>query len=135
MILRRVPNWSSRLNEHVEAFRDLPFAWGTNDCVTFAATAVECVTGHRPAMPTWSNAREAARLLSARNGLEVCIENLELFIRLDRIRQARRGDIVLVPQAAGPAVAVCLGHCWVAPGLQRLTFGSLSEATAAWKVG
>ena len=41
---RRLDDWPTRLNAFIDAARERPFAWGTWDCCTFAAAAVETVT-------------------------------------------------------------------------------------------
>lgn len=41
----RYPDWEDRLGRLVEARRDMPFAWGKNDCALFAAAAVKAMTG------------------------------------------------------------------------------------------
>ena len=41
----RLPGWEDRLNAHVMAHLSRPFRWGRTDCATFAAGAVEALTG------------------------------------------------------------------------------------------
>ena len=43
--MRRHPDWEARLAAFLEPVRALPFAWGRHDCCTFAAGAVEAMTG------------------------------------------------------------------------------------------
>lgn len=133
--MKRLPNWPSLLAVYVESRRHLPFAWGSNDCVTFAAGAVEVMTGWRPTLSTWSGPLEAARTLAEHGGIEAAVNGIGAFTPLDNLWQARRGDLLLTTQEHGPALAVCLGHCWAAPGQHQLSFGNLSDATVAWKVG
>jgi hypothetical protein len=41
----RYHDWSSRLHAYLEANQNTPFAYGTFDCLSFAAVAVESMTG------------------------------------------------------------------------------------------
>lgn len=41
----RLSNWDSRLADYIESKREIPFAYGSNDCAHFVAGAVEAVTG------------------------------------------------------------------------------------------
>ena len=44
-MLSRFPDWPQRLAMALEARRSTPFAWGQNDCATFAADMIEAITG------------------------------------------------------------------------------------------
>ena len=41
----RLANWDIRLVEYIDRHRFIPFAWGTNDCLTFTNGAHEILTG------------------------------------------------------------------------------------------
>lgn len=134
---RRVTGWPERLAGYVGAHVSTPFAWGSHDCVTFAAGAVEAVTLSRPSMPQWSNARDALRELRTVGGLVAAVESTG-FLELARPALARRGDVVLIegpPVVRRPFLAVCLGHAWAAPGSRGLVYGPLIAASRGWKVG
>ena len=46
MPLKRTTHWATReLHKFLEARRDAPFAWGTNDCCLFPADAILSFTG------------------------------------------------------------------------------------------
>ncbi len=130
---RRLPDWPTRLDRYVCAMRDVPFAWGVNDCVSFAAGAVEAMTGVRPALPTWSDARDAMRELEERGGIAAATD--DVLQRAPSTRFARRGDIVSVDNGDRQWLAVCIGGMWCAPGKAGLEFGPMNAARAAWMVG
>ena len=45
--MTRLPDWRGRLGAHLAAARARPFCYGTHDCATFAAGAVEAGECHR----------------------------------------------------------------------------------------
>ena len=45
MMCRRQSNWEARLSAFIERQRDVPFAWGSNDCVSLIDGAVLAQTG------------------------------------------------------------------------------------------
>lgn len=47
MMLRRLPDWSERLEDHIAAVCEQPFRWGRSDCLTWCGGAVEAMTGLR----------------------------------------------------------------------------------------
>jgi hypothetical protein len=70
-----------------------PHAWGrlANDCAAFALSAVEALTGVRPAPDvTWASRAEARRVIHALGGLEAAFDRV--FVRIAPA-QAMRGDI------------------------------------------
>ena len=45
-MLRRLDDWPARLHAYIRARHDMPFAWGSQDCCTFAISGgVEALTG------------------------------------------------------------------------------------------
>lgn len=134
MSAARLPDWPLRLAAYVEAARALQFAWAAHDCCTWAAGAVEAITGVRPPLPLYDGQRSATRLLRAMGGLQVAV--MDVLGTPVAPALARRGDVVLLEQLPGRhALAVCVGHAWAAPGPHGLAFGPLAEAVAAWRVG
>ena len=45
MTIARIPEWRSRLSVHLDGLTRCPFAYGQHDCVLFAASCVEVMTG------------------------------------------------------------------------------------------
>ena len=132
--LARLPDWPLRLAAYIEAARPVQFAWAVHDCCTWAAGAVEAITGSRVPLPLYDGQRSAARLLRAMGGLQVAV--MDVLGSPVAPALARRGDVVLLEQLPGrPALAVCVGHAWAAPGLYGLAFGPMAEACAAWRIG
>jgi hypothetical protein len=136
--MRRLPDWEARLFELVAEAKHRDFEWGVHDCCTFAAAAVEAVTGTRPVLPgAWTTARGALRLAARQDGLPAAVSTA-LGRELGPALLAQRGDIVLLRQPSfdGHALAVCLGAYAVAPGPHGLVSIRLDspECLGAWRV-
>lgn len=130
----RAPDWPSRLDAYLRATAPARFAWGRWDCVRFAAGAVHAMTGANVALPDWRNRRQALAALACRGGLANATSTV--LPMLPGPRLAQRGDVLLVcpPGQRAPALAVCVGHAWAAPGRHGLNYGDLAHAVAAWRV-
>lgn len=111
-----------------------PFAWGANDCCSFAGDGVVATTGTDPMadLRGVASARQALRVLQAwplpalvtqRLGQPVCWQ------------AARRGDVVLLEQGGRQLLGLCLGAQWVAPGHAGAVTGPMNQCHAAWAVG
>ena len=137
LMLRRFEDWPRRLAEWETARRETPFAWGTNDCVISAASAVLAMTGVNPIadMPSWRTAAEAAAALSPYGGVAGAVSSM--FEEVE-VPMAHRGDLVVVPgifaQAGDQALAVVLGSLCAAPGRSGLVFTPIRNALRAWMV-
>lgn len=129
----RLRDWQSRLEALIAERDHAPFAWGTNDCCTFACDVILAMTGKDPAagLRDHRTASDAALTLSAHGGvLELADARLG-----ERIRPAlaQVGDVGLVDSPEGPALAVLGGTQWLGPrgaGLARLPFDA---ARIAWR--
>ena len=88
----RNEDWPERLHEYIESRRDMPFAWGTNDCVTFAAGAILAMTGRDLiGVPRWDSAATAMRILQEMGGMESVADKL-----FERVTKPGRGHLGLV---------------------------------------
>jgi hypothetical protein len=68
-----------RLFAFIEATRLQPYAWGTNDCVTFPANAILAMTGFDPAAKwrgKWNDEASAKALLEAEGGLLAIVQRI-----------------------------------------------------------
>lgn len=101
-VVRR-EDWLSRLSALLIAMKGRAFAWGENDCCTFAADAIEAVTGLNPVPDlrgSYSTRVGAMRWLADRGyaGLAPALDALCGGVKLSTPLMARRGDIVLVQE-------------------------------------
>ena len=102
-MIARPPGWPQRLADLIVTRLHEPFAWGTNDCASFAADAVAAVLC-RDALAELrgqrANELQALRRARAIGGVPAAIDRAGF----DRIApmQAQRGDLVMIPGRRGP---------------------------------
>lgn len=139
-ITRRPEGWEVRLEEFVESMRNVPFAWGTNDCVSFSALAVEKITGEKVLHDfPWGSAQEAENYIAEKGGLVRAIIGA-LGKPLSKPGLAQRGDVCLVrweeePDHTVEAVGICVGVHVVGPGPLSMRFVPRKFTVMAWAVG
>lgn len=97
------------------ARQNMPFSWGQNDCVLFAAGAIRALTG-RDALAdigAWSNQREALARLKELGGLAAAVDGVLTALPP---ALAQRGDIGMIESQRGPALVVVCGLTLAGPG-------------------
>jgi len=137
----RLYNWQLRFEAFMRERFATPFAWGSNDCCTFAADCVLALTGvdvAPPALRLHRTQAQAADALAAHGGVQR-IARAALGAPLPPHR-AGVGDVVLVrmPDATGTpqkALAICNGCIALAPSSLGLVPVSLRDAICCWRVG
>lgn len=133
----RLPGWARRLAQLIEERRDTPFAWGAHDCCTWAADAVQALTGEDPAAAwrgTYHTAWGALRVLRREGGIPGLAQRAGMLPCAAAL--ARRGDLGEFTGRWGlPGVAVFCGLAWAAPGKHGLVFHGPERITQAWRVG
>ncbi len=122
---------------YLDARSAAPFAWGVNDCVSFAAGAVLAVTGEdlfarAGVKVTWSSAKGAARKLKAWGGVEGAVSSLLTEIP---IAAAHRGDVALLEVEGRQSLCIFEGDLIVGPGLKGLVRQGRANAVRAWSIG
>ncbi len=137
--------WQERLNGYIESKRHVPFAWGTHDCGSFFAHAVEAVTGTLPAkeiLGTYTDEAGALAAIQKATGKEdraECMLSLPeaLGFKAVPVRLAQRGDIVLVDNGLGGTafgIVSLDARLAVSPGRKGISFTDMKDALAAWSV-
>jgi hypothetical protein len=130
----RLPDWEARLVSLVNEAPQRRFGWGRFDCCTFAADAVQAVTGRDPmaglrGYKTW---RQAVLLARRLGGLQEAVRQA-LGEPLPSPKYAQRGDIVIVNSKL-PALGVVVGASALVPlpmGVQRIPMG---DWVTGWRV-
>ena len=134
--LKRSEDWESQLSQTVADHLHQPFAWGSNDCVMFAAACVEAMTGVslvRHLHCTWASQSEAIRAIAKLGGITVVVDCLGL-VAVPPLC-AQRGDLVLHRRDGNDALAICLGDKLAGPSDSGLLFFGLENGVKAWRVG
>ena len=131
--MKRLEDWPERLAAYVDAHRDTPFRWGQNDCATFAAGAVEAITGHPMEVPIVESAQDYARFVADLGALREHAAD-HLGAPLASPAFARRGDVVLMLLDGRETLGVCIGVEAAAPGASGVLTVPMSAASAAWRV-
>lgn len=137
----RHDDWPDRLAAFLEARRRAPFAWGTNDCVTFAADgvqqlrrdSVDIIAADRGA---WATEDEAEALLASRGGLETALAELAAMADLQEVPPPRagRGDLVLARVGNQVLTGLVNGSTVAVTGADGLQFVPARMAFRAWRV-
>lgn len=128
----RLPDWTNRLNQYVLSVRDREFGYGAFDCCTFAAGAVEAMTGTDP-MPEFRGAyksRQASAAALKAHGQGTLRKTLGEKLKEVPPAYGQRGDIGYVDGACG----VILGRYALFIGQQGWHQIPLSGLKAAFRV-
>jgi hypothetical protein len=132
----RLADWPERLADFIESRRGVPFAWGVNDCVSFAFDGLHALTGADPLAPLrgrWANDAQALQVLQSMGGLAWAVCSL-LGRPLPTPAAAPRGALVCARMQGLPTLGLHLGVRWCAPGAQGLVFRPAHEVRLAWGV-
>lgn len=133
--ITRLPGWPERLAAFIESRRHTAFAWGRNDCATFAADALLATTGTdvlASLRGTWASEPEAAAVLARMGGLPraamACLGR-----PLRHAAAAPRGAVVLARMGRTVVLGLRLSSAqWCAPGAAGLLFRPAAEVRLAW---
>lgn len=129
----RRDDWLDRLWAEVDACASLSFEYGTHDCCTFVARAVEAMTGDplvAPLAERYHDKRSALQFIAAEGGL---VQAVSVFLGQPEEGWPRRGDVALVETEDGPGVGVCVGE-QVACAHDGVAFRP-ATFTTVWRVG
>ena len=135
----RLPDWAHRLDALCQERMHAPFAWGSNDCGSFGADAVQAQHGRdtlaAARMPR-TTSRAARRALGLSGGAHAVMARAGLPEVLPAL--AQRGDLVLLHQPTHGRrrrllLGVCMGAWAVAPACHGLATVPMHQAVAAWR--
>ena len=103
--------------------RSLPFAWGSNDCCTFAG--VDPLGGKIP----WKDKRSATRFIARHGGL---LNAVSTFLTEIPVAHAHRGDVGAVDSPQGPLLMVIEGVTLVGPDIKGTSRLPRAKLIMAW---
>lgn len=134
----RYPDWPQRLAAWIEAHREKPFAWGTNDCAIFAADMIEAITGRDFAVAfrgRYKSKVGSMRILRAHGWADLAdLADSHLERCSDR---PTRGDVVLYAGRHGAFLGVYWAGEVYGPGPNGVSSWPADPAAmlAIWSVG
>lgn len=129
----RLHDWQIRLESFIRARRSMPFAWGTNDCCTFAADSVQAITGEDKAatLRGHTTAKQAYRTIQRNGdmaGLATTAWGKPIPAAFSQI-----GDVVLIKIGKRDALAICNGSTCMAPSAGGLAHLDMAAASLCWR--
>lgn len=130
----RPDGWERRLKAFIDARKGQPFAWGANDCASFAADAVLAQTGVDP-MADWRGYDSefgAARVLVTAGATSLA-DLVTRVLTPCPVGLAQRGDVALVMQGNEPTLMIVAGDWLIGPGLERMKMAPRSAAVMTWR--
>lgn len=135
-LTRKTSGWEVRLQDQIEDAHGRPFAWGTHDCVTWAADVMAALTASPSLADDWrgkyKTARGAAGVLRRRGFTSYTdAVTAQLGAPLAASALAQRGDVVADPDGA---IGICIGYQAAFIGAAGLTFRPIPECATAWRV-
>ncbi|BBC72926.1 conserved hypothetical protein [Altererythrobacter sp. B11] len=136
--MHRLPDWELRLAAYLEPLRLQAFEWGRHDCCTFAAGAVEAMTGIDPMPEFRGHYRTALGSVRAlrRYGAGTLVATLDAKFERVGAALAHRGDIVMLHNVAldrrEGLLGICLGASAVAVGVEGEREGLVSFGRSEW---
>jgi Domain of unknown function (DUF6950) len=136
----RYRDWPQRLELLIEMKKQIPFAWGRNDCCIFVADCIHAMTGIDVAAEFRGQYRTelGGMRIILRNGcLLAFIDKIAARFQIDQIsvKKASRGDVVIAKhdRYALGIVNLCGDAAWVV-GKTGLVEIPLKLCTSAWKI-
>ncbi|HVY12233.1 MAG TPA: hypothetical protein VHB73_01555 [Alphaproteobacteria bacterium] len=130
--------WTTQLSRFLKERAAMPFEWGVNDCLLFAADAVLAITGVDLAEDVrggYDSEETADTLLSQYGGMEAAVTAAIGMEPHYNPLLAKRGDVALVEVLGNPALAIVddsgarLAVARSRDGIQRLP---LTAAKKIW---
>lgn len=131
----RREDWVDQLFRVIDEHQGAEFAYGSTDCVLFAARVADAMTdGDYEAQmrAIYQDERSAVRALAERGGLEGAVRSV--LGEPIGLAYLQRGDIVLFENAGREMLGVWDGQAIVAPTAAGLGRAQVDAARVAWRV-
>jgi hypothetical protein len=136
-MMTRLQDWQTPFFAYLEARRGLPFAWGSNDCCTFAAGAVDAITGSTLATDVQANYTDEASAmayLATFPSLEDAVTHW-MQTPSQAPNFAGPGDMVLIDGDKGPTIGICLGANVASAGTEAgVSYRPRAKIICCWRV-
>jgi hypothetical protein len=130
--IKRLPNWQSELSDYISSVEYMPFRWGKNDCVTFAANAVRAMTGVDPIEGYRDYSTEAeSKIVTARAGYRNHVDGVKEKFKKIPVALAMPGDIAVLEKHS---LGIVQGMSVFRPGPEGVVLSPLSDVKAVYRV-
>lgn len=135
MLLMRVADWESQLNEYIADKRHTRFEYGVHDCALFVANTVDIMTGYDPAADfrgKYSTKIGSLRALKNYGGGDL-ESTFDALLPARDLAFCQRGDVVFNGDAVGicfGSMAIFVGETEQDDGLILLDMGAMKKAWA-----
>ena len=133
----RLEGWELRLARYINDHMYMPFQWGQNDCMLFAAGGVEAVTGVDPGAEfrgTYDDAISAYRIIGGTDKIEEFVNGI-MGAPIENLALLGRGDAVMADNDGRPCLGICMGTDSVFPSETGLRSIPTARVIKGWKVG
>lgn len=134
--MTRLDDWQTPFFAYIEECRSLPFEWGTHDCCTFAAGAIDALTGSTfkdQLAAAYSDETTALAYIASFGSLEAAVTSW--LGPSEAPNSAGPGDIVLADLELGPAIGVCLGVDCAFSAEPSMKFRQRGVIACCWRIG
>lgn len=135
-MIQRLRDWPERLDAVLRLKASCAFAWGTNDCCTLCADAIQAMTGV-DVMATlrgrYATAFEALGLMQSLGGLQAAVT--DLLGEPCSPALCTVGDVLLLQNEDRDILALCNGGTALVAGQNGLVSVADPHIVAAWRVG
>lgn len=134
--MKRRSGWQSAFVAFLKERTQMPFAWGTNDCCTFAADCAQAMTGDDPMadLRGYDSEIGAGRVL-VKCGVESFEALVDAIFEEMPIGMARRGDLALAMQGNEAGLMVVEGDWLVGPSEDGLKRVPRERMVRSWRLG
>lgn len=130
----RLHDWQPRYEAFVRARLSAPFAWGGNDCCTFAADGVQAITGIDPAPHLRAHRDARGALLTMRGCGGIAKLAIACMGPAQPATRAAVGDMVLLPMGKRLALGLCNGSTAFGPSAHGLAHVAMADALLCWRL-
>lgn len=138
-ILKKVPQWDTKLFNFLREIEQKTFKWGTWDCCIFALQSIEVMTDKKTVAVTWKDKMSALRYIKKEGGsLKAIADKFVKQYGLETIQKSfiTCGDIVLIneQETQEDLLGVCSGNLILCVAEGGVTYKPNEDAKKVWRI-
>ncbi len=134
--MTRLQDWTIRYSAYIAERRSMPFAWGSNDCASFATNCIAAITGVDIVDKAYAgrkSEKDAARMIKRGGGLRAIAD--KAVGQSWSAMYAGVGDLVLFVLDGRETLGICNGDEAFAPGESGIVAVPMSAVIDCWRIG